>query len=122
MPVVEVQVICQSEAEFAKVTARPIADALGRAFGSAPGHAWVKLQYLTSQQYAENETVAQASELPVFVSVLHAHLPQDEVLAAEAKAITLAVAQCIGRAPDRVHVQYAPAAAGRQAFGGTIVR
>ena len=122
MPVVEIEVICQSETEFAKVAARPLADALGQAFGSAPGHTWVKLRYLSSQQYAENETVVQASELPVFVSVLHAHLPQSEALAGQAKAITLAVAQCLGRTPDCVHVQYAPAAAGRQAFGGTAVR
>ena len=122
MPVVEVEVICQSDTEFAKIAAQPLADALGQAFGSAPGHTWVKLRHLSSHQYAENETVVQASELPVFVSVLHAHLPQNEVLAAEVKTITLAVAQCLGRAPDCVHVQYAPAAAGRQAFGGTVVR
>ena len=122
MPIVEVEVICQSEAEFTKVAARPLADALGQAFGSAPGHTWVKLRYLSSTQYAENETIAQTSELPVFVTVLHAHLPQSEALTAEAKAVTVAVAQFLGRAADRVHVQYAPPAAGRQAFGGTVVR
>jgi hypothetical protein len=122
VPIVEVEVICQSEAEFAVLSAQSLADALGQVFGIAPGHTWVKLLLLSSHQYAESETVVQATELPVFVSILHAHLPQDELLAAEAKTITLAVAQCLGRAPDRVHVQYAPAAAGRQAFGGTVVR
>jgi len=33
-----------------------------------------------------------------------------------------AVAAAVGRSPERVHVQYAPAGAGRQAFGGVLVK
>jgi hypothetical protein len=122
MPIVEVEVVCGSEAEFGKIAAQPLADALGRSFSSAPGHTWVKLRYLHRTKYAENESTVHDAELPAFVSVLHAHVPQGEALAAEAKAITLAVAQGLGRAADRVHVRYEPPAAGRQAFGGTMVR
>jgi predicted HD phosphohydrolase len=81
----------------------------------------VKLRFLGSASYAENELVVGASEMPAFVSVLHAHLPQGDALAAEAEAITNAVAACLGRDAGRVHVRYEPSAAGRQAFGGNFV-
>ena len=122
MPIVAIEVVCQSEAQFGEISARPLADALGKAFGSEPENTWVKLRYLGSESYAENESEVPDSELPVFVSVLHARPPQDEALAVEAKAVTLAVAQCLGRAPERVHVLYEPSAVGRQAFGGILVR
>lgn len=63
-----------------------------------------------------------ATALPVFVTVLHAHMPDGDALAAEAQAITLAVAACLACPPECVHVQYAPEAAGRQAFGGRLVQ
>ena len=122
MPIVQVEVVCQTEYLFGAIEVRPLADAIGKALASAPGRTWVKLRYLSSSGYAENEAAVLGSELPAFVSILHAHLPQGEALAAEAKALTLAVASCLGRAPEFVHVQYEPSAAGRQAFGGTIVR
>jgi len=63
----------------------------------------------------------QEGELPAFVTILHAHPPAGAALAAEVLAVTSAVANCLGRPAERVHVQYAPAAAGRQAFGGKLV-
>ncbi len=36
--------------------------------------------------------------------------------------VTRTVAGCLSISPERVHVQYAPEAAGRQAFAGTLVR
>jgi hypothetical protein len=63
----------------------------------------------------------EGADLPVFVTVLHAHPPIDEALVSEAMTLTLAVAQCLPRAPERVHVQYAPAATGMQAIGGRLV-
>jgi hypothetical protein len=121
MPIVQVEVVCQTEALFGEIEVRLLANAIGKALASAPGHTWVKLRYLSTSEYAENKAEVPGSELPAFVSVLHAQLPQGEALAAEARAVTLAVAACIGRAPEFVHVQYEPSAAGRQAFGGTMV-
>ena len=121
MPIVDIEVVCQTEAQFCGIGARLLADSVGKAIGSAPGRTWVKLRFLSSAGYAENEAVVPGSELPTFVSILHAHLPQGEALAAEAQAVTLAVASCLGRAPEFVHVRYEASAAGRQAFGGTIV-
>ena len=121
MPIVDVEVVCPCEVEFAKIAIRPLADALGQVFGSAPGRTWVRLRHLGAMAYAENESIVRDAELPAFVTVLHARLPGDEALAAEAAALTLAVARCLARAPDRVHVQYAPPGAGRQAFGGQLI-
>ena len=122
MPIVDIELVCDSKAEFATASARALADAIGQALGSEPGHTWVRLRFLASNAYAENQATVEGADLPAFVTVLHAHPPNGEALATEAMALTLAVAQCLARATDRVHVQYAPAAAGRQAFGGTLVR
>jgi phenylpyruvate tautomerase PptA (4-oxalocrotonate tautomerase family) len=122
MPIVEIEVVRQSNTEPSTVEVHSLANGLGEVFHSAPGHTWAKVRYLNSTSYAENGSDAPGSELPVFVSVLHAHLPQAEAIATEAKAVTLAVAKCLGRAPEFVHVRYEPSAAGRQAFGGTLVR
>lgn len=122
MPIVDIELVCQTDAEFSAISARALADALGRAMGSEAGHTWVRMHLLGSQAYAENEVSVDAADLPVFVTVLQTKLPAIPELAAEVKAITAAVAACVGRPAERVHVQYAPAAAGRQAFGGRLVQ
>jgi phenylpyruvate tautomerase PptA (4-oxalocrotonate tautomerase family) len=99
-----------------------LADVAGGALGMPPGRTWVRLRTLPAAHYAENGSAVAPDELPVFATVLHARPPQGEVLAAELDALTQALAACLGRATQRVHVQYAPAAAGRQAFGGVLVR
>ena len=104
MPIVEVEVVCHTEAEFKQLSATALANALGRVFGSRPGTAWVKLRFLGESSYAENESTLEASDLPAFVSVLHARVPQGEALATEVMAITDAVAQCLGPRP-RAHTR-----------------
>ena len=121
MPIVDVELVYQSEVEVRAVSAQAIADALGKSFGDAPGGTWVRIRFLSSTAYAENDAVVSSSELPVFVTVLHAQPPTGPSLVAEVAAVTSVVAQCVSRLPERVHVQYAPAAAGRQAFGGRLV-
>jgi len=88
----------------------------------APGRVWVRLRYLDYKCYAENEVLLSVDALPVFVTVMHAHLPVGDALGVEALAIAHAVAQVVGRSAERVHVEYAPAGAGRQAFGGVLVK
>ena len=121
MPIIDIELVCEAESDSSVVTARALAEALGQVFGSPPGRAWVRLHLLASGAYAENGVTVEASELPAFVTILHSHPPSGAVLVAEAAAVTDAVAKCISRRPERVHVQYAPAGAGRQAFGGRIV-
>jgi hypothetical protein len=55
------------------------------------------------------------------VTILHARPPAGAALRAEVTSVTGAVAQCVARPPERVHVRYASAGAGRQAFGGRLV-
>lgn len=121
MPIVDVQFVCNPGTDASSVSAQALADALGRVFGSAPGRTWVRLQPLPSGSYAENEVSIETPECPVFVTVLHAHTPAGEALARQVLAITEAVATCMSSPAERVHVQYAPAGAGRQAFGGKLI-
>jgi len=122
MPIVDVELVCESEAEFGVVSSTALANAIGEALQSPPGRTWVRLRFLARASYAENHVAVATSELPAFVTVLHARPPVDAELASEVSALTNAVAQVVGRPVERVHVQYAPAAAGRQAFGGQLVQ
>ncbi|MBW8846371.1 MAG: hypothetical protein JF607_15515 [Burkholderiales bacterium] len=97
-----------------------LADVLGDALQLAPGRVWVRLQPLPAEQYAENGGPLQGA-LPIFVTLLHARPPSGPALAAEVAALTAAMARVSGRPADRVHLEYAPAGAGRLAFGGRLV-
>lgn len=119
MPIVDVELVAPPAT--ASGSAQALADALGAVFGTPPGRTWVRVRTLAATDYAENQTTVDTEALPVFVAVLHLQPPEGEQRAREVAAVTSAVAACLGRSPARVHVQYAPAAAGRQAFGGTLV-
>ena len=121
MPIVDVEIV-GDEASLAGVNARVLADALGEVFATPPGRTWVRLRALPATAYAENESTPGTGEGPVFVTVLQAHPPEGPALAEEVLAVTSAVAGWAQRPVERVHVQYAPPAAGRQAFGGRLVR
>lgn len=122
MPILDVELVQpDGAAPPAAALTQALADAAGRALGAAPGRTWLRLRVLAAAHYAENESAVAADELPVFATVLHARPPQGDALAAEAAALTQALAAGLGRAAQRVHVQYAPAGAGRQAFGGVLV-
>ncbi|MBK9573328.1 MAG: hypothetical protein IPO43_11620 [Rhodoferax sp.] len=110
MPIVDIELVCAPEPEITQVSAVNLADALGQVFASPPGHTWVRLRYLDCDAYAENQSVVGTDELPP--------RPPPPV---EVRAITSVLASCLARSVERVHVQYAPAAACRQAFGGVLV-
>lgn len=120
MPIVDVELVGDTTPGGAGGAAA-LADALGRVFQSPPGRTWVRLRRLDSGAYAENDVQLDAGELPVFVTVLQAQPPAGAALAEEVAAVTAAVAGCVGRPAERVHVRYLPPAAGRQAFGGRLV-
>lgn len=121
MPIVDVELVCAREADLAGISPREIADALGAIFGSPPSRTWVRVRSLQAAAYAENDADVSAADLPVFVAVLQAHPPAQDALATEVRNVTEAIAACVGRPAERVHVRYEPAAAGRQAFGGNLV-
>jgi phenylpyruvate tautomerase PptA (4-oxalocrotonate tautomerase family) len=123
MPIVDIERVLAEDANAAPHGLAPaLAAAAGRVFGSAPGRTWVRLRALPAAAYAENDAVLDADALPVFVTVLHAHPPTGDALAAQVVALTDGLAAVLGCDAQRVHVQMAPAGAGRQAFGGTLVR
>jgi phenylpyruvate tautomerase PptA (4-oxalocrotonate tautomerase family) len=122
MPIVDVEFVAAAAgAGVAAVSARALADAIGSALGTPAGRTWVRLRRLDGADYAENGIELSPGEWPVFVTVRHARLPADAALRAELAVVTQAVAHCVGRPPERVHVEYALAGAGRVAFGGRLV-
>ena len=120
MPVVDVELVAEAP-RLPEDLASRLAEALAGVFASPAGRVWVRLSVLPATHYAENGARA-PDALPVFVRVLHADLPSDEVLSTQAQAISSAVAACVARPSQCVHVEYAPAGRGRMAFGGQLVR
>ena len=128
MPVVDIEWVA-GHAEGTDATdrtdvgppAQALADALGRVFGVPPGRCWVRLRRLDASDYAENDASVAADERPVFVTLQHARPPWGAARDAEMHAVTDAVAAVFRCTCQRVHVRYAPAAAGEQAFGGRWV-
>ena len=121
MPIVDVELVADSSSVVAPGLAQSLADAVGRTLQSPPGQTWVRLRVLERDQYAENESCLETTELPVFVTVLKRALPEGAELAGEIMALAGAIAQVTGRAMSCVHIEYAPAAAGRLGFGGRLV-
>jgi len=120
MPIIDVEAL-RATVRGTAPTAGELADAYGEVFAAPPGRVWVRLRWLEADCYAENGLSIAESELPVFVTVLHARWPEGPALQAELEALTRTTAAAFGCAAERVHVQYAPPGAGRQAFGGHLV-
>ena len=122
MPIIDVEVVAAANDAMANSVAQSLADAIGRALKSPPGQTWVRVRSLARNQYAENDALLDTAHLPVFVIVLKRQTPRRAELEAEIKALTGVVAQVIGRSASCVHIEYAPAGAGRLAFGGVLVQ
>lgn len=121
MPIVDVQVVTHASDAPRRSLARELADAIGAALAAPLGRVWARLSWLPTDRYAENGCDLAEVEMPVFVTLLHADPPDGLARAAEAQAVASAVAACVGRSVDRVHVEYAPAGRGRIAFGGKLL-
>jgi len=121
MPIVDVELVTEPTATLTVGLAQALADAVGRALDSPPGQSWVRLRVLPREHYAENESLVQPADLPVFVTVLKRTVPEKAALAVEIAALTSAIAKATGRDRASVHIEYAPVAVGRLSFGGRIV-
>jgi len=122
MPIVTVEVVADPGRMLEPGLSQSLADAVGRVLKSPPGQIWIRLRSLRREEYAENEVLVDSAELPVFVTILERQPPDGAMLQTEAAALTQAIAQVIGRPAACVHVEYAPAAAGRLSFGGKLVQ
>lgn len=121
MPIVDIQLILPQGQGLPGDLAKTLADQLGQVLNAKPGELWLRLQALPSSHYAQNSGDPAQPELPVFVTVLHAHAKKGAELQAQAHALAQVVAGAIGRPRTQVHIEYAPPAAGRMAFGGQFV-
>lgn len=121
MPIMDVEIVVAANGPVAAGLAQALADAAGRALGSPAGQTWVRLHLLPREHYAENESVLATTDLPVFVTVLKRALPGPDEVITEIARLTDSIADVLGRDRTCVHVEYAPAARGRLAFGGKVV-
>lgn len=120
MPLVDLEIVGDATAA-PEGLAQTLADEAGRIFGAAPGTTWVRVRMLDPRGYAESGAAVGIAERPVFVTVTKRQPPAGAALTEEASALTSAVARLVGWPVARVHVIYAPAAAGRIMFGGVLV-
>ena len=121
MPIVQVEIVAQPDEPMPIGLAARLADELGAYWASPPQGAWVKIARLDARLYAENGGGPLPGVAPVFVTVLKAHLPAQEQLRAEVRAVAQIVAACCGRPLEQVHVLVLPPGAGRIAFGSELM-
>jgi len=115
MPIVDVDIV---EGTIASKSTQALADAIGKAFGADPGRVWVRARSLPAAAYAEND---QQAPQPVFVTITASKPPEGQELRRIIATIVADVAHITGRNAEHVHVEFAPAARGRIAFGGRLV-
>lgn len=121
MPIVDVTIVVGRGEKIAIGLTQTLADAVGRVLSSHPGQTWVRLHLLAHDRYAENNSHLNSTDLPVFVVMLSRQLPDQSQLAGEIAKLTRAISEATGRPSDSVHIEYAPNAVGRVAFGGRLV-
>ena len=122
MPIVNVTIVVGRDEKVTSGLTQALADGIGRVLNSAPGQTWVRLHPITQDRYVENNSPLSSTDLPVFVTMLTRQtLDQSQLVATIAK-LTQAISEATGRPSDRVHIEYAPSAIGRVAFGGKLMQ
>lgn len=121
MPILDIEIVGSLPPAGTTAPAQSLADAAGRVFAAPPGTTWVRVRSLPLDAYAENEAAIAPADAPVFVTVRKRRAPEGAELAAEIGALTAAIAAVLRRPAGRIHVGYEASAAGRMAFGGTLV-
>ena len=120
MPILDVELVVDQNADIPDELARQLADATATVFDSPAGRTWVRLRTLLLDRYSENGG-APADLRPVFVAVTLATLPELSERTDLAARLALAVAGVLERPVEHIHVFFEPPAAGRIAFGGNLV-
>lgn len=121
MPIVDIEIVTRHGEALPRSLAGDLADALGAVLDAGPGKVWVRLRTIASDEYAENGAGADRP-FPVFVTLTASSPPEGEHLDHVVGHVTEAVAHLADRPADNVHVLVQPAAKGRIAFGGKVVR
>jgi phenylpyruvate tautomerase PptA (4-oxalocrotonate tautomerase family) len=121
MPIIDVEIVTRPGEVLAPSLAGTLADAIGAVLGAAPGKVWVRLRPLPPEGYAENRC-GEDRPCPVFVTLTASAPPEEGRLDLVVRQVTEAVARHADRPGENVHVLVQPAAKGRIAFGGELVR
>ncbi len=100
--------------------AQKLADSTGEIFGSAPGHTWVKIKFIPTNQYAESNVLFETG--PVFVSVLLRQTPELVEKEKLSKKLCKVVGEITGRADENIHIIFLPEGFNSVAFGGNLVK
>ncbi len=119
MPIVDIELVSDTVAPIG--LAAELAEAVGAAIGAATGATWVRLRRLPRSHYAESGGGPPDGVAPVFVTIMARARPSGEALVRQVDAVTEAVAAHTTCPFENVHVIFEPEAAGRVAFGGTLV-
>ena len=122
MPIVDVTIVVGRDEKVAAGLTQTLADEVGLVLNSAGGQTWVRLHLLARDHYAESHSSLGSTELPVFVVLLTSQTPGRSQVDREIAKLTQAISAATGRPSDRVHIEYAPSAVGRVAFGGKLVQ
>ncbi len=122
MPIIDVEIVGRAPLDGEHQLAQRLATrAAAILTPGREGACWVRLRQLKRACYAEDGGSPPSGAEPVFVTLLLASPPEGPERQAQAEALTAAMAEAIGRPPDKVHLLYALPAAGRIAFGGRLV-
>lgn len=118
MPILTVEHV--TDQPLASDAARRIANAVAEVLEADVARVWVRLRHLPRMAYAENDI--DVAPAPFFVEMLVRAWPSEEVRATQSTAVCTAIARTLDVKVERVHLLWAPPAAGRVAFGGELVR
>ena len=121
MPILDVELVLEDWETVPSDLASRLADAAGAVFGTPAGRTWVRVRRLARADYAENGGGPPTGVRPVFANVLVSRLPSPSRVREDIERLTRAIAAVCGRPIENVHVMFLPDAAGRVAFGGTLV-
>ena len=121
MPIIDVEFVTDSALPDSAELTGKLADAAADIFNTAPGRTWVRTRTLDPHHYAENGGGPPDDVAPVFVTVLKADLPPQDLLRREMQQLAQRFAAICDRPVENIHILYEPSARGRIAFGGDLV-
>ncbi len=96
-----------------------LADAAADILKSKPGNTWVKLHFLSTDQYGENGG-SEEGVFPIFISILLGQNPDEKVRSKIALELAEAASNVFNRPKENIHIIFLPDAIGRIAFGGHL--
>ena len=121
MPILEIEIVVDEGEALDDGLASWLAESAGQVFGAPPGSTWVRLRFLSADNYAESGGGPPEGVRPVFVRVLQASPTKAELLEDEVRKLTETIGELCNRPSRHVHVLYDLPAEGRMAFGGRLV-